>query len=102
MRENIAPSILKSTSEKLLAAVFPNCGKVFGNAVSVLLGAMTDKGSPLIQSLAEKLREGPHLEEGMSGTGVGMARTVRFRRSHRPLAVEDGPGHGRARYRQRP
>ena len=36
VRENIAPSILKSTSEKLLAAVFPDCGKVFGKAASVL------------------------------------------------------------------
>ena len=58
VRENIAPSILKSTLEKLLAAVFPDCGKVFGKAAIVLLGAMTDKGSPLVQSLAEKLRDG--------------------------------------------
>ena len=64
VRENIAPSILKSTSEKLLAAVFPDCGKVFGKAASVLLGAMTDKGSPLVQSLAEKLRDGRTSKKG--------------------------------------
>ena len=64
MRENIAPSILKSTSEKLLAAVFPDCGKVFGKAVSVLLGAMIDKGSPLVQSLGEKLRDGRTSKKG--------------------------------------
>ena len=64
VRENIAPSILKSTSEKLLAAVFPDCGKVFGKAASVMLGAMTDKGSPLVQSLAEKLRDGHTSKKG--------------------------------------
>ena len=64
VRENIAPSILKSTSEKLLSAVFPDCGKVFGQAAFVLLGAMTDKGSPLVQNLAEKLREGHTSRKG--------------------------------------
>lgn len=64
VRENIAPSILKSTSEKLLAAVFPDCGKVFGKAASVLLGAMTDKGRPLVRSLAEKLRGGRTSQKG--------------------------------------
>lgn len=64
VKENIAPSILKSTSEKLLAAVFPDCGKVFAKAASVLLGAMTDKGRPLVRSLAEKLRDGRTSQKG--------------------------------------
>ena len=58
VRENIAPSILKSTSEKLLAAVFPDCGKVFGKAASVMLGAMTDKGSPLVTLIPDFEKDG--------------------------------------------
>ena len=64
MRENIAPSILKSTSEKLLASVFPGCGKVFGKAASMLLGAMTDKGRPLLQTLVETLEGGRTSKKG--------------------------------------
>lgn len=58
MSENIAPSILESTSESLLDAVFPKGRKVFREAASVLLGAITATGRPLVRTLAEKLRGG--------------------------------------------
>ena len=49
---------------KQLAAVFPDCGKVFGKAASMLLDAMTDTGSPRVWILAEKLRDGYTSEKG--------------------------------------
>ena len=64
MSQNIAPSILKSTLKKLADAVFPDCGKVMGQAVGLLLGAMARTGSPLVHSLAETFWEGTTSKKG--------------------------------------
>lgn len=64
MTANIAPSILESTLKKLSDAVFPDHGKVFGQAAFRLLSAMAGKGIPLVQVLAEGLREGRTSKKG--------------------------------------
>ena len=55
MADNIAKKAVERTSKSLLATVFPDLGKVAGEAAKAVFGAVVSTGSALVTDIAATL-----------------------------------------------